>query len=308
MALSRPAHQRVAQVVGRQTIMTVFTGFRARRHFMKFAVVASNAGEYADPKLLAQLAREAETAGWDGFFIWDMLSSNNEPIVDTFIALAAAAVATEHIQIGTMALGLGRRRPWKVARESVTLDLLSAGRLILGVGAGHPSDNALEWKGEVHELKARLARLDESLSILNGLWSGEAFSFSGEHFSVDHATFLPRPLRGKIPIWVVTTRGLDHLGPLRRAARVDGIVGGTTPQEVIQMLAVINEERMRDTPFDLVIRYDLADPVPDSPEAIAIWEAVGATWCRCELAVSFERLNDAQAFLRAGPPSKVSSR
>lgn len=271
---------------------------------MKFAVVASNAGEYADPRLLAELAREAETAGWDGFFIWDMLSSGNEPIVDTFIALSAAAVATERIHIGTMALGLGRRRPWKVARESVTLDLLSAGRLILGVGAGHPSDSALEWKGEVHELRARLVRLDESLSILQGLWSGKPFSFSGEHFSVDQAIFLPRPVRGQIPIWVVTTRGLDHLGPLRRAARVDGIVGGTTPQEVAQMLAVIKEERQRDTAFDVVIRYDLAEPIPDSAEAIESWEAAGATWCRCELAVSFEHLDEARAFLRAGPPGK----
>ena len=273
---------------------------------MKFAVVASNAGEYADPKRLAQMAREAETAGWDGFFVWDMLSSNHEPIVDTFIALSAAAVSTERIQIGTMALGVGRRRPWKVAREAVTLDLLSEGRLILGVGAGHPSDSALEWKGEVHKLKTRLARLDESLTILQGLWSGESFSFSGEHFSVDHATFLPRPVRGQIPIWVVTTRGLDHLGPLRRAARVDGIVGGTTPQEVAQMLALIKEERTRDTAFDVVIRYDLADPIPDSADSIESWEAAGATWCRSELAVSFEHLEDARAFLRAGPPSKVS--
>ena len=160
---------------------------------MKFAVVASNAGEYADPKLLIQLAREAELADWDGFFIWDMLYSDDEPLVDTFVALSAIAVSTERIRLGTMALGLGRRRPWKVAREAVTLDMLSNGRLILAVGAGHPSDKALEWKGEVHTL-------------------------------------------------------------------------------------------------------------PNSPEAIASWEAAGATWCRCELPVSFDRLSDARQFLRAGPP------
>ena len=110
---------------------------------MKFAIVASNAGEYADPKLLVELAREAESAGWDGFFIWDVLYSDAEPIVDAFVALSAIAAATKRIQIGTMALGLGRRRPWKVAREAVTLNLLSEGRLILAVGAGHPSDGAL---------------------------------------------------------------------------------------------------------------------------------------------------------------------
>ena len=270
---------------------------------MKFAVVASNAGEYADPKLLVQLAREAEEAGWDAFFVWDMLYSDDEPIVDTFITLSAIAISTNQIQLGTMALGLGRRRPWKLAREAVTLDMLSNGRLILAVGAGHPSDGALGWKGEVHDLGDRLARLDESLLILQGLWGGKPFSFSGTHFSVENATFLPRPVRGHIPIWVVTTRGLESLGPLRRAARMDGIVAGTTPQEVTEMMNIIQPERTRKTPFDVVIRYDLADPIPNSLEAIAAWEAVGVTWCRCELRVSFDQLSEALKFLRAGPPS-----
>jgi alkanesulfonate monooxygenase SsuD/methylene tetrahydromethanopterin reductase-like flavin-dependent oxidoreductase (luciferase family) len=269
---------------------------------MKFAVVASNAGEYADPRLLVELAREAESAGWDGFFVWDMLYSDGEPIVDSLVVLSAIAVSTEGIQIGTMALGLGRRRPWKVAREAVTLDLLSKGRLILAVGAGHPSDGALAWKGEVHELKERLVRVDESLTILNELWTGKPFSFSGRHLSVENAVFHPQPVKGYIPIWVVTTRGLEHLGPLHRAAKVDGIVGGTTPQEVSRMRDIIQSQRTRTTPFDIVIRYDLADPMPDSKEAVSAWEAAGATWCRCELAVSFDHLSDARAFVRAGPP------
>jgi alkanesulfonate monooxygenase SsuD/methylene tetrahydromethanopterin reductase-like flavin-dependent oxidoreductase (luciferase family) len=275
---------------------------------MKFAVVASNAGEYADPRLLVELAREAESASWDGFFVWDMLYSEDEPIVDTFVALSAIAVSTERIQIGTMALGLGRRRPWKLAREAVTLDMLSNGRLILAVGAGHPSDGALGWKGEVHELGERLARLDESLSILEGLWSGKAFSFSGTHFSVEDATFHPRPVKGYIPIWVVTTRGLESLGPLRRAARMDGVVAGTTPQEVTEMMAIIQRERTRKTPFDVVIRYDLADPTPNSLETIAAWEAVGVTWCRCELRVSFDQLSEARESLRAGPPRTTKTK
>jgi alkanesulfonate monooxygenase SsuD/methylene tetrahydromethanopterin reductase-like flavin-dependent oxidoreductase (luciferase family) len=231
-----------------------------------------------------------------------MLYSDAEPIVDTFVALSAIAVSTQRIQIGIMALGLGRRRPWKVAREAVTLDMLSNGRLILAVGAGHPSDGALGWKGEVHDLGERLGRLDESLSILEGLWTGNPFSFSGTYFSVEDATFYPRPMKGHIPIWVVTTRGLEALGPLRRAARTDGIVAGTTPQEVTEMMDIIQQARTRKTPFDVVIRYDLADPIPNSSEAIAAWEAVGATWCRCELRVSFDQLNEAREFLHAGPP------
>lgn len=150
-----------------------------------------------------------------------------------------------------------------------------------------------------------MARWDESLSILDGLWTGEPFSFSGTHFSVDNATFQPRPVRGYIPTWVVTTRGLEHPGPLRRAARTDGIVGGTTPQEVTEMLEIIKRERTRKTPFDIVIRYDLADPAPNSLEAISAWEAVGATWCRCELRVSFDHLSEAREFLLACPPRNI---
>ena len=111
-------------------------------------------------------------------------------------------------------------------------------------------------------------------------------------------------MRGTIPIWVVTTRGLEHLGSLPRAAQVGGIVGGTTPTEIKQMLEVIPRERTQEAPFDVVIRYDLADPTPASAEAIAMWESAGATWCRRELAVSFDHLAGAREFLRAGPPKQ----
>jgi alkanesulfonate monooxygenase SsuD/methylene tetrahydromethanopterin reductase-like flavin-dependent oxidoreductase (luciferase family) len=269
---------------------------------MKFGIAVPNTGEYADLGLLVKLAQEAEATGWDGFFIWDTLYSMDEPAVDAIVALSAISAKTEKIRVGTMALGLGRRRPWKVAREAATLDLLSHGRLILAVGAGHPSERPFQWKGEPQKLVERLARLDESLAILEGLWSETSFSYQGKYFSVSEATFLPRPVQARIPIWVVTTRDLENIGPLRRAARYDGIVGGTSPKDLAQMLGIIQGYRNLDTPFDAVIRYDLAEPTPNSSEAIKIWEAAGATWCRCELGVSFKTLKEAQEFLRAGPP------
>ena len=271
---------------------------------MKFGIAVPNTGEYADIELLVELAQEAEAKGWDGFFIWDTLYSMDEPALDAIVALSAIGAATERIRIGTMALGLGRRRPWKVAREAVTLDLLSHGRLILGVGAGHPSERPFQWRGEPQKLTERLVRLDESLAILAGLWSGSSFSYEGKYFSVSEATFLPRPVQERIPIWVVTTRDLENTGPLVRAARCDGIVGGSTPSQLAQMLEIIRSHRSSTTPFDAVIRYDLAEPTPNSHEAIRIWEAAGATWCRCELGVSFDTLREAWEFLRAGPPHK----
>lgn len=100
----------------------------------------------------------------------------------------------------------------------------------------------------------------------------------------------------------MTTRDLENIGPLVRAARCDGIVGGRSPEQLAQMLAIIRSHRTSTDPFDAVIRYDLAEPTPNSAGTIRIWEVAGATWCRCELGVSFETLKEAREFLQAGPP------
>src|SRR5215471_11888824 len=104
---------------------------------MRFALDTPNFGDYSDPRLLAELARDAEIAGWDGFFLWDHIGANwSFPMCDPWVALAAMAMATARITVGTLVTPLPRRRPWKLARETVTLDRLSKGRLILGVGIG----------------------------------------------------------------------------------------------------------------------------------------------------------------------------
>src|SRR5712692_11279862 len=128
----------------------------------------------------ADLAFEAEKAGWDGFFVW-------EPVwgVDAWISLAAAAMRTGRIRLGTMLSPVSRMRPWKLARETVTLDHLSNGRLILAVGLGAAGDDAGFYKvGEAMDIKIRAQLLDESLEILTGLWSGQPFSYDGEHYHV----------------------------------------------------------------------------------------------------------------------------
>ena len=103
---------------------------------MRFALSAQNFGTYGDPRLLADLARDAEAAGLDGFFVWDHLLRGDAPVADPWTSLAAIAVATERVRIGTMVTPLPRRRPWQVARQTVTLDHLSGGRVTLGVGLG----------------------------------------------------------------------------------------------------------------------------------------------------------------------------
>src|SRR5215470_285056 len=109
---------------------------------MQFALDLPHFGPFSDPHLVAELAHEAEDVGWDGFFLWDHLTyhqdglSRSVEIADPWILLAAIALRTTRIKLGPMITPLPRRRPWKLARETVTLDHLSAGRLILGIGLG----------------------------------------------------------------------------------------------------------------------------------------------------------------------------
>src|SRR5579859_790860 len=193
---------------------------------MQFAVYVPNFGPYADARVLAELAYEAEETGWDGFFLWDQVSKTTltptfDPMVDPWIALAAIALRTRTIRLGPLVTLLSRRRPWVLARQTVSLDHLSAGRLILGVGSGggHYDFEAL---GEASDAKTLASLLDEGLAVLTGLWSGEPYHFEGTHYHIKEAQFLPRPLQSpRIPIWVA---GMwPHKAPFRRAVRFDGV-------------------------------------------------------------------------------------
>ncbi|MEW6045473.1 MAG: LLM class flavin-dependent oxidoreductase [Bacillota bacterium] len=184
------------------------------------------------------------------------------PTYDPWIALAAMAMRTERIRLGTLVTPLSRRRPWKVARESVTIDHLSGGRLVLGVGLGDGNDAAFTDFGETSDLRTRARMLDEALEVLAGLWSGRPFSFEGEFYRVKEITLLPPPLqRPRPPIWV---GGIwPRKGAVRRAARWDGasfykLPGETlsdemTAEDVGALKASIQAFRKNDAPFDIVI-------------------------------------------------------
>ena len=102
---------------------------------MRYAINVPNFGSFGHPRLMANLAAEAEAAGWDGFFIWDhvlWLAPNNQPVAEPWVTLGAMAMATERIRLGPMVTPLPRRRPWQVARQAATLD-----RLIMKKGIQH---------------------------------------------------------------------------------------------------------------------------------------------------------------------------
>jgi len=144
-----------------------------------------------DIQAVPELAYEAEEAGWDGVFIPDCISIETptvppSPGYDPWVMLTAIALRTRRVRLGTMITSVSRRRPWKLARETVTLDHLSNGRLILPVGLGAAGDDAGFYKvGEEMDRKVRAKLLDEGLEILAGLWSGQPFSYQGEHHRVE---------------------------------------------------------------------------------------------------------------------------
>ncbi len=236
-------------------------------------------GELAEPSVVVRLAKEAEHHGWDGVFLWDhMIRRPEEPqvIADPWILLAALAASTKVLRLGTMITPLARRRPQKVARETVTLDHLSRGRLILGVGLGVNSGGELERFGECTDEPRRAAMLDEALDLLLTLWSGEEVHHRGVFFTADGVRFLPTPVQQpRIPVWGAAIGGRRHAGPLRRAARLDGLFPVDATIEQFRDMA----EEVRALRGSLV-GYELAVEVgPDADEAtFADFEEAGATW------------------------------
>jgi alkanesulfonate monooxygenase SsuD/methylene tetrahydromethanopterin reductase-like flavin-dependent oxidoreductase (luciferase family) len=235
--------------------------------------------ELADPSLAASLAAEAEEAGWDGFFIYDHVRWQEpvESVADTQISLAAIAAATERIRLGPMVTPLARRRPVKVARETATLDLLSGGRLNLGVGLGGDEfGSEYSMTGEETDPKRRAEMLDEALEILDAAWSGETVRHRGQHYVVDGMRFLPRPVQQPgVPVWVGGYYGKPR--PLRRAAKRDGFftIGLEHPDQLAQVAADLDSlrgEPPAEGAFELVI--DLPPDTDPAPYA-----AAGATWC-----------------------------
>src|SRR5512133_1872548 len=158
---------------------------------MQYGIVITT----GDPHTAARLAADAEAAGWDGVFTWDAIAIGPGALWDPWILLAAMATATERVRLGAMVFAPTRRRPWKLAREITTLDHLSRGRLVLPVGLGALDDAGFGNVGGPTAARTRAALLDETLSIIDGLATGEPFGFEGEHYRFEPMTFRPTPVQ-----------------------------------------------------------------------------------------------------------------
>jgi alkanesulfonate monooxygenase SsuD/methylene tetrahydromethanopterin reductase-like flavin-dependent oxidoreductase (luciferase family) len=270
--------------------------------------------------VIAGLARDAEVAGWDGIFVWDDIAGWDKDMADPWIALAAAAAATQRVRLGALITPLARRRPWKFARETASLDQLSDGRLVVGVGVGGGQEQFGDL-GDEPDQRTRGEMLDEGLQVVTGLWHGEPFEFAGRFYHLKPTVFRPTPVqRPRIPIWVAGT--WPHKRPLARMARWDGMFplfwGVNDPAEqqahlrsmveqVIGLRAVAAPDAVGQ-PFDVVVSGESPGDEPSTAQGlVAAYAAAGATWWLESLnperssgdVWSFEQL---RARVLAGPP------
>jgi alkanesulfonate monooxygenase SsuD/methylene tetrahydromethanopterin reductase-like flavin-dependent oxidoreductase (luciferase family) len=281
---------------------------------MRYGIDLPNFGWFGDISTLVEIAVEVEDSGWDGFFLWDhLLVFKKEdmvlPFTDPWIALTAIACNTSRIRLGPLVTPLPRRRPWKVAREALSLDHLSNGRLTLGVGIGAPPDVEFDYFGEQSDERTRARKLDEGLDIITGLWSGEPFSYSGTYYQLEEMTFLPKPKQQpRIPIWV--GGGVPRKAPFRRAARYDGVAPvhskwpePVQPHHLEDVIKVIQSERGSLRDYDVVVSGETSgkDSTKDR-EKVESWIQTGATWFLEDIHGLRAEMPELRERIRSGPP------
>jgi alkanesulfonate monooxygenase SsuD/methylene tetrahydromethanopterin reductase-like flavin-dependent oxidoreductase (luciferase family) len=276
-----------------------------------------------DPNLAVELAPLAEQSGWDGFFVWEGIWAT-----DPWAVLAAAAMVTTDIRLGTMLTPVPRRRPWELAGQTMTVDRLSNGRVILAAGLGVPEEESRFWIFEDDPgRRVRAELLDEGLELMEHLWQAEPFEYEGRHYRAKRTdSMLPPPIvqQPRIPTWVV---GLwPRMKSMRRVAQYDGWVPNYappgnapsgpdeqarlfTPEVAAEAIAWLRDERERlglaDRPFDVVQEGTTGgvDRVADAA-IVRPWAEAGATWwLESNWQISADAVADyARDRLRAGPP------
>ena len=278
----------------------------------------------SDPNLAVELAALAEASGWHGFFVWEGIWAT-----DPWATLGAAAMVTDRIKLGTMLTPVPRRRPWELAGQTMTVDRLSGGRVILSAGLGVSEAEPRFWIFEDDPgRKERAELLDESLDLMQQLWRGRPFEFEGEHYRARRTdSMLPPAIvqAPRIPTWVV---GLwPRPKSMRRVARYDGWIPNYappgnapesadeqqrlfTPEIAAEAMAWIQAERERlgiaDRPFDMIQEGTTSgmDAAADAAR-VRPWVEAGATWwLESDWSVPAERIEAAaRARIAAGPPS-----
>jgi len=267
---------------------------------------------YADARDFASIAALGEEHGWDGVFTWEAVYG-----VYAWASLAAAAMTTTRVTLGTLLTPAARCKPWDLASAAGTVGRLSGGRVVMSVGLGavHPGWTAFEAD---EGRRVRAEKLDECLDIYAGLLAGQPFGYEGKHYTVRPTDFASPPVAERPPVWVVGVYqpGRERQPSLDRAARWDGLLPGImdngkqrhvrNPDELADVVGRVLARRSGGQ-FDVVAEADsYGEFLQLDPPTPGAWADAGATWWM-ESWWTLQGDASGQAELRrrvaAGPPS-----
>ena len=278
---------------------------------MKHGIFLPPFGELADPRRVARLAADAEQAGWDGIYLWDhMLAVPGMAVAEAWTTMAAIAMATSRLRLGAMVTPLARRRPWVLARQVATLDQLSGGRLVVGIGLGDDGWREFSAFGDETAPRVRGELLDESLEILQGLLTGNALLHAGRHFAIDASPMLPTPVQDPVPIWAAVR--WPNRKPLARAARLQGCFpifpnAGSRPAPppadlIVQVRAELTGlGAARSLDVAVCCALHLLPEAERRPAAATLADA-GVTWL-LEAFAPGQDAAEVEAYVHGGPPA-----
>jgi probable F420-dependent oxidoreductase len=208
----------------------------------RFGVMAAKAGSRSE---WIDTAKKAESLGYSALLMPDHFGDQLSPIA----ALSTAAAVTEELRVGTLVFANDFRHPAVLAKETATLDLLSDGRLEVGLGAGWMTDD-YTTTGIPHDRPGlRIDRMIESIEVLRGLWGEGAYSFDGEHYTITEMNGLPKPVQAGGPPIIVGGGGKRVLSTAARLANIVGVnpnvgEGKIGPEAIASMSAEATEEKM----------------------------------------------------------------
>ncbi len=269
---------------------------------MRFSIWPSLAQPWAD---VLEVARHAEATGWDGVYLADhFMGSGGEfgpdttPNLEATAALAALAVATERVRLATLVLGSSYRHPAVLANWAATVDHISHGRLLLGVGAGWQENEHEQYGIALLPPGERIERFEEACRVLKGLLREERTTMHGTHYRITDAVAEPKPVQRPLPLLIggkgdrmmgVVARHADEwnmwgLAPLiaERSSLLERhceSIGrdATTIQRSAQALVLLTEDRSKADAFlsDSGGRAAIAGTTDDVLDAMAAWQAIG---------------------------------